>query len=227
MLHLNIASFRDESPLLREASLSLALQEFSKLASLERPQLFKADETIYSEEDPASFVYQVSVGIVRTVLVTGDGKRAVRGFHVPLEIFGIESGPLCSSSAEAVCDTYLFRIERKRLERLATDDTAVARLVLSWLLFNKDQVSRRLVLLARGHAVEKLAYFLLDLASRVGVSQRLEISMGRSDIGDYLGLSSETVSRTFTTLRERGFIALDGRYVLLLDRQSLTALARW
>jgi CRP-like cAMP-binding protein len=197
----------------------------AQTAGFGRTEVFRTGATIYSQEDPADYVYQVSAGIVRTTKLASDGRRVVRGFHVPGEIFGTEGGGAYTCSAEAVCDTYLVRLSRARLDTVAAYDRAVGQELLSWLLLNGDHVAQRLLLLGRGSAIEKLAYFLLDLAERLSVHRRLEVPMSRSDIGDYLGLSSETVSRTFTTLREKGLISLDGRFVMLLDVKALRALA--
>ena len=201
--------------------LPATVPQLTKLAGFERTEVFRSGQSIYSQDDPAAFVYLIKVGMVRTVVLAPDGKRAVRGFLVRGEIFGMESSTMYPCSAEAVCDSYLVRFQRSRLEELAVTDNAVSREVLSWLLRNGDCIAQRLVLLGRGNAIEKLSYFLVDLADRLAVSRRLELPMSRTDIGDYLGLSSETVSRTFTTLREQGLIALDGRFVLFLDFKAL------
>jgi CRP-like cAMP-binding protein len=78
-----------------------------------------------------------------------------------------------------------------------------------------------LSVLGRASAAEKLAYFLMDLARRISAARRIELPMSRTDIGDYLGLSSETVSRAFTILRRKGLIATHRRYVTLLDPGAL------
>ena len=163
--------------------------------------------------------------MVRTTTLTSDGRRVIRGFHVPGEIFGVESGRTRACSAEAVCDTYLVRFERARLETLADTDRAVGHELLSWVLLSGDRIAQRVSLLGRGSAVEKLAYFLVDMAERLWNEVRVELPMSRSDIGDYLGLSSETVSRTFTTLRQRGLIAIDSHAIVLRDIQRLRILA--
>ena len=73
--------------------------------------------------------------------------------------------------------------------------------------------------------MERIAYFLTEMAERVGEADRLQLPMSRYDIGDYLGLSSETVSRAFTALRRRGLISTYGRAVVLLRPDLLQRLA--
>jgi CRP-like cAMP-binding protein len=186
-------------------------------------EIVRGGGTIYAQEDHAAFIYKVALGMVRTTSLARDGRRVVRGFHVAGDLFGIEREEVHGSSAEAIGDVHLERCERAGLEQLAAADRSVARKLWEWLLASAER-AERLSVLGRGSAVEKLAYFLIDLAERVSASRRLELPMSRADIGDYLGLSSETVSRSFTVLRRKGLIATDGRFVFLLNAPALRRL---
>jgi CRP-like cAMP-binding protein len=176
-----------------------------------------AGQTIYAQEDPAEFVYQVVSGMVRTVTMRRDGHRVVHGFHLAGEIFGLERERLHHCSAEAVCETRLVQCPRSRLDDAAASDRDTARELWSCLLLSRDKTAERFIYLMRGSAFEKLAYFLIDLAWRTQSQGRIDLAMSRYDIADYLGLSSETVSRTFSVFRNRGLIATRGRRVTLLD----------
>jgi CRP-like cAMP-binding protein len=163
----------------------------------------------------------VTSGMVRTVTLRRDGRRVVHGFHLPGEIFGLEREKLHHCSAEAVCDTRLVRVARSRLEEIAANDVETSRKLWSWLLLSRDKTAERFLHLARATAFEKLAYFLIDVAWRSRSRGRFDLAMSRYDIADYLGLSSETVSRTFSVFRARGLIATKGRQVTLLNDQVL------
>jgi CRP-like cAMP-binding protein len=176
-----------------------------------------AGQTIYAQEDPAEFVYQVVSGMVRTVTMRRDGHRVVHGFHLAGEIFGLERERLHHCSAEAVCETRLVQCPRSRVDDAAAADRDTARELWSCLLLSRDKTAERFIYLMHGSAFEKLAYFLIDLAWRTQSQGRIELAMSRYDIADYLGLSSETVSRTFSVFRNRGLIATRGRRVTLLD----------
>jgi CRP/FNR family nitrogen fixation transcriptional regulator len=158
--------------------------------------------------------------MVRTVNVNRDGRRVVRGFHLSGELFGMDRAQLHASSAEAVSDTRVLRCSRSRLAAVAALDAQVASELWSSLL-RMVQRAEDLSVLGRASATEKLAYFLVDLVRRLSVARRIKLPMSRTDIGDYLGLSSETVSRAFTTLRDEGLIATHGRYVTLLHPGAL------
>jgi CRP-like cAMP-binding protein len=178
---------------------------------------FASGATIYAQEDAAEFVYQVASGMVRTVTLRPDGRRIVHGFHLGGEIFGLEREQLHHCSAEAVCETRLVQCPHSLIEKAAGDDLETAQELRSWLLLSRDQTAERSAYLMYGSAFEKLAYFLLDLAWRTQAHGPFELPMSRYDIADYLGLSSETVSRTFSVFRNRGLIATRGRQVTLLD----------
>lgn len=175
-----------------------------------------ASSTIYAQSERAEFIYQMISGVVRTVTLHRDGRRMVHGFHLPGEIFGLEREKLHHCSAEAVRDTRLVQYPVSRLNLLSDADRAAAEELWTSLLLSRDRTAQRFMFVMHGSAFEKLAYFLIDLAGRTQ-SERIELPMSRYDIADYLGLSSETVSRTFTAFRERGFISTKGREVRLLS----------
>lgn len=175
-----------------------------------------ASSTIYAQSERAEFIYQMISGVVRTVTLHRDGRRMVHGFHLPGEIFGLERDKLHHCSAEAVRDTRLVQYPVGRLNLLSDVDKAAAQELWTSLLLSRDRTAERFMYVMHGSAFEKLAYFLIDLAGRTQ-SERIELPMSRYDIADYLGLSSETVSRTFTAFRERGFISTKGREVRLLS----------
>lgn len=175
-----------------------------------------ASSTIYAQSERAEFIYQMISGVVRTVTLHRDGRRIVHGFHLPGEIFGLEHEKLHHCSAEAVRDTCLIQCPVGRLNLLSDTDKAAARELWTSLLLSRDRSAERFMYVMHGSAFEKLAYFLIDLAGRTQ-SEPIELPMSRYDIADYLGLSSETVSRTFTAFRERGFISTKGREVRLLS----------
>jgi CRP-like cAMP-binding protein len=181
----------------------------------------KPGATIYAQSDPAEFIYQVTSGVVRTITVHRDGRRIVHGFHLPGEIFGLERQKIHHCSAEAVCDTELVQCPVSRLNTLPETDKEAAHELWMSLLVSRDRTAERFMYVLHGTAFEKLAYFLIDLAWRTQSSRRIELPMSRYDIADYLGLSSETVSRTFTVLRTRGLISTQGRQVRLLNNEIM------
>lgn len=192
----------------------------ARITALGRLEHCSPGTTLYAEGDVGKSVYWVVAGMIRTINVGRDGNRVVRGFHLAGEFFGLERAPLHASSAEAVSDTRIIRCSRSQLNALAASDSQIANELLLWLL-RKTERAQDLSTLGRASATQKLAYFLIDLMDRISADRSIALPMSRTDIGDYLGLSSETVSRTFTTLRRDGLIATRGRCVTLLDPGAL------
>lgn len=192
----------------------------ARITALGRVEHFLPGTTLYAEGDVGDSVYWVVAGMVRTINVGRDGNRVVRGFHLSGEFFGLERATFHASSAEAVSDTRAIRCSRSRLNALAASDSHIANELLLWLLRMTER-AQDLSALGRASATQKLAYFLIDLMERVSAGRLIALPMSRTDIGDYLGLSSETVSRTFTALRRDGLIATRGRSVTLLNPRAL------
>jgi len=182
---------------------------------------YGAGGTIYAQGEPADFIYQVVAGVVRTITLRSDGRRTVHSFLLSGEIFGLEREKLHHCAAEAVGASRLMQWPQRRLEALAGSNSDAARELWTSLLTSRDRTAERFMHVMHGTAFEKLAYFLIDLAWRTRSDGPIQLPMSRYDIADYLGLSSETVSRTFTAFRARGLISTKGRQVRLLSDQIL------
>ena len=174
-------------------------------------------DTIYAEGDAAQRIYEVVGGLIRTVRTARDGRRMVDAFFVPGDVFGLTGESAYASTAEAVVGSRLRHCERASAQSSAFVDRAAATALWSWMARNLERAAARGPQLARGDAHEKVQSFLFEMADRLNAGPRVELAMSRYDIADYLGLSSETVSRTFTALRARGLIALEGRTVVMLE----------
>jgi CRP-like cAMP-binding protein len=172
-------------------------------------------DIVYAEGDAAERIYEVVSGMVRTVRSTSEGRRIVDGFFVPGDVFGLSGERTYASTAEAVVDCRLEQCERACVERLALVDRTAAMTLWSWLTRGVEHTAAHAPLLARGDAQEKVVAFIFEMADRLGADRRVELRMSRDDIADYMGLSSETVSRIFAVLRAGGMIALEGRTVVM------------
>jgi CRP/FNR family transcriptional regulator, nitrogen fixation regulation protein len=183
--------------------------------------VFPRDAEIYRENSPASYLYRVVSGAVRTFKTMRNGRRQIRAFYLPGDIFGVETGPEHAFSAEAITETKLLVIERKAVAALAARDNDVAHQL--WSLTSRElSHARNHVLLLIQSAQERVAGFLLEMADRVPAGDEIELPMPRQDIADYLGLTIETVSRMLTHLEKGATIALPtSRRVVLRNRSAL------
>jgi CRP-like cAMP-binding protein len=199
------------------------------LAELDRigsPVTLKRGETLFYEGDPADAYYKVVSGAVRSCKLLADGRRQIGQFFLANDMFGLGRETSSLFSAEAVTDAVLLRYPRQQVDRLVAQDPAVGRCLLSVAARHLVAAHQQMLLLGRKTAEERIASFLLTMAERSGTDGRFALPMTRADIADYLGLTIETVSRSFTQLRNDGLIALRGTSeVAIVDREALEDLA--
>jgi CRP/FNR family nitrogen fixation transcriptional regulator len=197
-------------------------QPHGPLLALGTVKHFTQDQALYREGDPASYFMQLMGGVVRSVYLQRDGRRFIEAFHMSGDVFGMEAGAHYAKSAEAVCpcSAVFYPLQDIALLNAGKDG-------LSWQVF--DTMQRELQqardharLLSRANAWEKTGAFLLEYSSRAGGWPLVTLAMTRQDIGDYLGLTVETVSRTLAQLHRAGLIEmLAARSIRLLDIPAL------
>jgi CRP/FNR family nitrogen fixation transcriptional regulator len=208
---------------------AIALRGVANLPSAEdrlgtRRALPRGDE-VFADGDPCSRFYKVLSGTVRTVKVLADGRRQIDAFHLPGDVFGLESGATHRVTAEAVDGVVLAVYRRDRLNDLVRTDPVFGERLMSSTLASLDRAHEHAVLLGRKTALERLASFLLELARRTAGKDRVELPMQRADIADHLGLTIETVSRTLTQMGRDGLIRFEsGRTIILADKPALQRL---
>jgi len=184
------------------------------------------DEEIFSEGDRAAYFYKVVSGAVRTFKLLSDGRRQIDAFHLPGDIFGMESGDEHRFSAEALGDATIIAYRRCSLETLASRDQSFANQVVASMMRSLERAQDHMLLLGRKHAIEKIATFLLVLSERLTEDGQVNLPMSRVDIADHLGLTIETVSRSLTQLERQGVIELPAhrRCIVLRDKEALQRL---
>jgi CRP/FNR family transcriptional regulator, nitrogen fixation regulation protein len=187
---------------------------------------FDRNAEIFGEGEPADYIYCVVSGAVRTMRFTNDGRRQILGFHLPGEIFGVELGGAHSLTAEALSPTDVIMVRRSLLEKAADDDPRAARCWLQYAGRTLDDAREHALILGRKGAGERVAAFLLNLSRRLLRRQDFDLPMSRADIADYLGLTIETVSRTFTEMERQSAIGLpSSRHVVMRDPSTLALAA--
>ena len=216
----------------REMTLCAPLDgnEMRQLCGLLQRSEFADGETIIDEGEPAEHVFNVTAGVARLFKLLADGRRTVTGFLFPGDFLGLTNRETYVSSAEALGDVKLCRFSRTKLESLFTTVPKLEKRLLGMASNDLAAAQDQMVLLGRKSAGEKIASFLITLSdrqvARAVAPDPVLVPMTRSDIADYLGLTTETVSRTFTQLKVKGLIRLEaGGRVVLTDRDALDDMA--
>jgi CRP/FNR family nitrogen fixation transcriptional regulator len=212
-----------KSPMYARPAVAVPFTE-GPLGLMGAPMRFGRNCEIYGEDEPAEYLYQVISGAVRTYRMLDDGRRQISAFYLPGDIFGFEAGEIHLSSAEAISDAQILVAKRSAVMARAEHERNLARQL--WMLTVRElkRVQEHSLALIKS-AEERVAGFLLEMAGRNTAGAAVELPMSRQDIADYLGLTIETVSRTFSQFVQSGTIALETtRRVQLRNRPALNRL---
>jgi CRP/FNR family nitrogen fixation transcriptional regulator len=197
----------------------------SVIESLGTIRTYDADETVYCQDQAADHWYQLIGGVARKCTQISDGRRQILDFLLPGDLFGVEAGARRECSVECVVPhTRMKRYRRPQMESLLEADPQLARRVRELAFVSIDRMQRRMILLGRSRALERVCGFLLEMAHRTQVETEDAVSlpMSRYDIADYLAIAVETVSRSLTTLRSERVIAFfDARHFRIVNREAL------
>ena len=184
-------------------------------------------EFLYRVGDPFRALFAVRSGSTKTCEIAADGSVQITGFHLPGELLGIDA----ISSEQHPCDvvaletTEICELPFGKLEAMARELPGLQHQLFRLMSREIMQEEAQLLMLGRMKAEERLAAFLLSFSRRyqnLGHSPTdLRLPMSRQDLGDYLGLALETVSRLFSHFQEEKLITVQGRSIKLLNMVRL------
>ncbi len=204
----------------RFAGLSINDDALGQSLNLSTIMTYQSNSEIFGEKEPADYVYKVVSGSVRTYKILSDGRRLIGGFYLPGDVFGFEFTKAHSLSAEAISCTKLLAVKRSALNARAGRDISVAQQLSALIALELRHVQDHALQLLGRSAQERVAGFLLEMGDRLS-GDEIELPMSRCDIGDYLGVTLETVSRTLASLQCLGAIKVTSRHIVLRDRSLL------
>lgn len=190
----------------------------------------EAKEHIFAEGDKKLHVYLVVTGAVCLYKVLPDGRRQVIDFALPGDLIGLGTGNIETFNAQATVPTRVRCLPVSMLQKMASQDPQLAFRLYDAVSRELSAMRDHLICVGQRSAIERVVSFLLALSERNEAKGRdpltIELPMTRTDIGDFLGLTIETVSRTFSKLKSLGLIEIDqGTTIRLVDSEQLGALA--
>jgi len=216
---------------LRELCLPLGLDgadllQLEQLVRRRRP--LKKGEYLFRHGDSLKSLFAVRRGTIKTTGLMEDGRVQVTGFYLAGELLGIDaiSNDRHPCSAEAVEPTEICEIPYHDLEAVAQQVPGLQHQLFKIMSREILRDEQMLMMLGRMTAEERLAACLLSLAQRRlgAVDGEIRLPMSRQDLGDYLGLALETVSRLFSRFQEEGLIEVHGRQVRITNVDRLRSL---
>jgi CRP/FNR family transcriptional regulator, anaerobic regulatory protein len=227
---------------LKVACSSCNLRELCLPIGLSKPDLDRLDglvalrkavprgQALFRSEEAFRTIYAVRTGFFKTCVSTEDGRDQVTGFQMAGELLGLDGIGTGQHHCDAVAleDSQVCVIPYAQLESLSREFPALQRQLHK--IMSREIVRDHGVMLLLGsmRAEERLATFLLNLAQRLKArgfsSSALVLRMTRDEIGSYLGLKLETVSRGFSRFQEEGLLEVKQRSIRIVDEEALRRL---
>jgi CRP/FNR family transcriptional regulator len=212
--------------------LSLELEDMDALDNIvKRGRPLRKGEYLFHQGDDFNSVYAVRSGALKTFSLSDGGEEQITGFHLPSELVGLsgmdtQAYPV---SAQAQETTSVCEIPFERLDELSVRLPQLRRQLMRVMSREIRDDQQMMVLLSKKSADERIATFLVNLSARFHArgysANQFRLSMSRNEIGNYLGLAVETVSRVFTRFQQNALIAAEGKEIHILDPVQLCALA--
>ena len=233
---------KNPRPPLEVACSSCNLRELCMASGLDRHEMARLDDIVagrqrvrrgnalYRSGDAFESVFAVRTGFLKTCVKTPDAREQVTGFHMAGELVGLDGivGERHTCDAVALEDVEVCVIPFARLEDLSRELKSLQHHVHR--IMSREIVREHGVMLLLGsmRAEARLAAFLLNLLQRLHArgfsASELILRMTRQEIGSYLGLKVETISRTFSKFAADGIVAVQSRQLRIVDRSALQAL---
>jgi len=186
-------------------------------------QPFQPGQHLFRPGDKSRALFAVRSGSLKSYCITSDGEEQVLGFTLPGELTGMDglSGPSYSSASVVLETSSICELPFQKLEGLCQELPSLHRQMMSVMGREITAEQHMLMLLGKRTAEERLASFLLSLSTRYhlrGLSAtEFNLPMSRQDIGNYLGLAIETVSRLFAHFQEKQLVQVNRRKVVITD----------
>lgn len=204
------------------------INQLDQIVQRGRP-LQKTDSLYYAGDEFRS-VFAVRSGAFKTVCVSSDGLEQITGFYLPGEILGMDGIATNKHTNSAICleTSSVCEIPFHRLEELSLKLPNLQRRFFQ-IMGREIATDQELIsLLSKNSADEKIAFLLLSISQRNNLrglsANEFYLPMSRSDIGNYLGLTIETVSRVLGRFNKTGVIKLDKKHVVI---QRMDELKKW
>jgi len=219
---------------LRELCLPIGLDEAgldSLHTVIKRTRTLKKGDFLYRVGDQLKSLYAISKGSIKTCELSASGQIQITGFHLTGELVGMDGISTERHHCDAIVlePTEVCELPFEDLESVSRDVPSLQHQLLKILSREIVQDGELLLMVGKMNAEERLATSLLSFSRRyenLGLSgTHFRLSMSRQDLGDYLGLALETVSRLFSRFQDEGLLHIEGRNVEILDMNSLLAVA--
>lgn len=198
---------------------------------VKRSRPMKRGEFLFNQGDKFNSVFAVRSGSLKTFSVTDEGEEQITGFHLPSEVIGLSAmgSNTYPVSAQALETTSICEIPFDRLDELAISLPQLRRQLMRIMSKEIRDDQQMMLLLSKKTADERIATFLINLSARFRArgysANQFRLAMSRNEIGNYLGLAVETVSRVFTRFQQNELLKAEGKEICITNLNDLLSLA--
>lgn len=205
---------------------SMSAHQLAEMNRIGRRRTIEPGVEVHSQGEPMRAYANIMSGVVKLTKVMADGRQQIVGLQFPSDFVGQPFSEESSLSAVAAIDTEICAVPKAAMDRLVSSTPALERHLHGRAQLELDEAREWMLALGRKSAREKVASFLHRIATRQDLAGpgvlRFELPLTRREIGDFLGLTIETVSRQMTKLRQDRLIDVEGgRHVAILDQRRL------
>lgn len=200
-------------------------QDFlDELATMAQEITIEANSYIFKERDANNYVYIPISGVIMLERSTARGSRHVFAFLFTGNLIGLSEFSFYTFSAKSVSNSTIVKINKDLIKNVFERHPQIAKRFHEYTNMVLNYILDQLFIMGQKTAHQRLALFLLDMEKRIGHgTKKFFLPMSRQDIADYLGMSLETTSRGFTSLKNKGLISIENNYsITLLDPITLT-----
>ena len=212
--------------------LALENEDIEQLDNIiQRSKPIQKNQHLYREGDEFQSVFAVRSGTLKAYKTTDDGREQVTGFYFPGEILGMDgiSNNTHASSAKSLETAAVCEIPFSSLEKLSTLMPSLQRHFFQLMSREITEDQQLITLLSKNSADERVASLMLSISTRNArrklSATQFRLPMSRVDIGNYLGLTVETVSRVFSRMQKLELLRVDNKEIEILDTEGLQELA--
>ncbi|RTE67637.1 fumarate/nitrate reduction transcriptional regulator Fnr [Amphritea opalescens] len=212
--------------------MSLNMTEIDKLDNIiDKSRPLKKGDHLFNQGETFTSVYAIRAGTVKTYTLTNEGEEQITGFYFPGEMVGMSGfdNDQYPVSAKILETTTVCEIPFERLDELSGQMPELRRQILRTLSKEIRDDQQMMLLLSKKNAEQRVATFLIKLSIRFkmrGYSEtQFRLSMSRNEIGNYLGLAVETVSRIFTRFQKMDLVRVDGKEIDLCNLEEIYRLS--
>ena len=194
---------------------------------IERKKPLHKHDKLVKAGDKFNSLYAVRAGSFKSFVSSKDGEEQIIGFHFPGDIIGFDAlrENAHQSYTQALETAMVCELPYETLDKMAVQFPKLRHQIMSFMSAEIKQDHDLMMLLNKPTAEERLIYFLAHLSKRFedrGFSPRqFNLSMTRNEIGNYLGLTVETISRLLTRFQKEGIIKVDGKLITIIDFEAM------